>query len=72
MRAYEFPSKVTAEGMIRLPEEILDLVPAKSVVRVIVLVSDEDDLEAEVATARLVAQQFLATYGDGDAVYDRL
>lgn len=72
MRAYEFPGKVTAEGLIRLPEEILDLVPADGVVRVIVLVSDEDELEAEVATSRLVAQQFLATYGDGDAVYDRL
>jgi hypothetical protein len=72
MRAYEFPAKVAADGRIALPEEILDLVPSDGGIRVIVLVSDEDELEEQAATARLVARQFLAAYGDGDAIYDRL
>jgi hypothetical protein len=41
-------------------------------VRVVVLVSEAAELEEEVATARHLAEQFLATYGNADAAYDTI
>ncbi len=72
MRAYEFPSRVTSDGQLELPPELLDLIPTGRPVRVVVLVSEVTEIEEEAATARHLAEQFLATYGNADAVYDSI
>jgi hypothetical protein len=72
MRAYEFPSKVTPDGNLELPPELLDLIPAGQIVRVVVLVSEPAELEEQAATARHLAEQFLATYSSADAAYDAI
>ncbi len=72
MRAYEFPSRVTSDGQLELPPELLDLIPTGQPVRVVVLVSEATEIEEEAATARHLAEQFLATYGNADAVYDTI
>ena len=40
MRAYEFPAKITPEGTLEVPEELLGDLPNNKVVRVIVLVNE--------------------------------
>ena len=70
MRAYEFPSKVTPDGTLELPPELLDLIPAGQSVRVVVLVSEPPELAEQAATARHLAEQFLATYSNADAADD--
>ena len=72
MRAYEFPSRVTSDGRLELPPELLDLIPTGQTVRVVVLVSEATEIEEEAATARHLAEQFLATYGNADAAYDTI
>jgi hypothetical protein len=70
MRAYEFPSNVTSDGHLELPPELLDLIPSGQIVRVVVLVSDPAEIEQQAATARHLAEQFLATYSNADSAYD--
>lgn len=72
MRAYEFPSKVTSDGNLELPAELLDLIPSGQTLRVVVLVSEPAELDEQAATARQLAEQFLATYGSADTAYDTL
>jgi hypothetical protein len=72
MRAYEFPSNVTDDGKLELPAELLDLIPADQVVRVVVLVSEPSEIAEQAATARHLAEQFLATYSNADAAYDTM
>ncbi|KYC40805.1 hypothetical protein WA1_24585 [Scytonema hofmannii PCC 7110] len=40
MKAYEFPAKITPEGTLEVPEELLDSFPSDRVVRVIVLINE--------------------------------
>lgn len=40
MKAYEFPAKITPEGTLEIPEELLDSLAGDRVVRVIVLVNE--------------------------------
>ncbi|MEC4814855.1 MAG: hypothetical protein SAK29_16475 [Scytonema sp. PMC 1069.18] len=40
MKAYEFPAKITPEGTLEVPEELLDSFPNNQVVRVILLVNE--------------------------------
>jgi hypothetical protein len=72
MRAYEFPSKVTSDGNLELPADLLDLIPSGQTLRVVVLVSEPAELVEQAATARHLAEQFLATYSNADSAYDTL
>lgn len=72
MRAYEFPSRVTSDGKLELPAELLDLIPAEQSVRVVVLVSEPAEIAEQAATARHLAEQFLATYSAADTAYDTI
>lgn len=72
MRAYEFPSRVTSDGNLELPAELLDLIPSGQTLRVVVLVSEPAELDEQAATARQLAEQFLATYSSADTAYDTL
>ncbi|MFN6565126.1 MAG: hypothetical protein RMY28_035740 [Nostoc sp. ChiSLP01] len=40
MKAYEFPAKITPEGMLEVPEELLESLAGDRVLRVIVLVNE--------------------------------
>ncbi|HEY9812560.1 MAG TPA: hypothetical protein V6D31_03340 [Candidatus Sericytochromatia bacterium] len=70
MKAYEFPSKVTPEGKLELPESLRTSLQSDQVVKVIVLVSEQEDLEDQKAWSTLTAEQFLAGYSGTDAIYD--
>lgn len=72
MRAYEFPSRVTSDGNLELPADLLDLIPSGQTLRVVVLVSEPAELAEQAATARHLAEQFLATYSNADSAYDTL
>jgi hypothetical protein len=45
MKAYEFPTKITPEGTLEVPDELMDSLPSDQVVRVIVLVNEPVDEE---------------------------
>ena len=72
MRAYESPAKVTSEGKLEVPDALLKCLPSNQVVKVIVLVSDQEDIEEQVAWSSLISEQFFGGYDDVDAIYDRL
>ncbi len=50
MKAYEFPSKVTPEGKLEFPESVRNSLPIDQVVKFIVLVSEQQDLELRFCT----------------------
>ncbi|WP_449419699.1 hypothetical protein [Phormidium nigroviride] len=77
MKAYEFPAKVTAEGKIEFPDNILKHLPNNKEVRIIVLVNEsidieEYEIEENAAWHRLAAEQLLAGYSEEDAIYDNI
>jgi hypothetical protein len=69
MKAYEFPTKVTPEGKLEIPEDISSQLPPNQAMRAIILVAE--DAEDEAAWARLTCEQFLAGYDESDSIYDR-
>jgi len=72
MKAYEILVKVTEEGKIELPDALLASLPRHQTVRVIILVPEPADQEAEdAAWSHLAAAQFLAGYGKTDSIYDK-
>lgn len=73
MKAYEFAGEVTADGQLKIPETALSqLAGRQQAVRVIVLVQEPSEAEAEDAWKTLAANQFLAGYSPEDAIYDAL
>ncbi len=72
MKAYEFSAKVTSEGRIEIPDELHKSFSTDQVVKVIVLVKEQEDIEEHVAWSRLTSEQFLVGYSDEDAIYDRI
>lgn len=68
MRAYEFTATITPDGKVDIPVSVSELLPPGRPVRLIVLVSDED----EQAWQRLTADQFLAGHNEADAIYDEI
>ncbi|MUG91652.1 hypothetical protein F7734_03795 [Scytonema sp. UIC 10036] len=45
MKAYEFPAKITPEGTLEVPEELLGSFPSAQIVRVIVLINEPVEVE---------------------------
>jgi len=72
MKAYEFPTKITPDGRLELPDTLLKQLPGDRPVRIIILVSESTDGEEQAAWSHLTAQQFFAGYSETDAVYDRI
>jgi hypothetical protein len=73
MKAYEFAGEVTADGQLKIPEAALSqLAGRQQAVRVIVLVQEPSEAEAEDAWKTLATNQFLAGYSPEDAIYDAL
>ena len=72
MKAYEFPSEVTPEEKLELPEAVMKRLPANQVVRVIILMREPTEEEDQEIWARLTAEQFLSGYSEADAVYDEI
>jgi len=48
------------------------MLPRSQIVRVIILVNEPMDSDEQPAWSRLTAEQFLAGYSEGDAIYDTL
>ena len=73
VKAYEFQTRVTADGKLEVPEVLFEEIRAERTVRVIVLISEPTDARFEdQAWAHLTAEQFLAGYSDADAIYDQM
>lgn len=70
MKAYEFPVKVSAEGILELPALVSELIPRGKVVRVILLVPESEDLYEQVQWNHLAAKEFFAGYAESDSIYD--
>lgn len=69
MKAYEFPTKMDQDGRIEVPDGLKSVLPADGTVRVILLVDETTDAQTE--WNQLSAEQFLAGYGEADAIYDQ-
>ena len=66
MKALEFEAALGADHKLPVPEELAVQIPSEENVRVIVLLPEDHDWQ------RLSAEQFLAGYSEGDAIYDAL
>jgi len=72
MKAYEFPTKVTPDGKLELPDKLLKLLSDNQIVRVIILISEPTDIGEQSAWFRLTAEQFFAGYSEADSIYDKV
>ena len=71
MKAYEFPTQLTAEGKIELPNNILQHLSRNQHLKVIIMVN-EDDEDSDEAWRRLTSEQLLKGYSEEDAIYDTI
>jgi hypothetical protein len=65
MRAYEFESSVDDKGYMKLPLQLIKLIPKNKNLRAMLFIEDEDNL-----WKGLVKEQFFAGYSDSDSIYD--
>ena len=70
MNAYEFAAKIGSGGTSKLPDGLSALLSDGQCVRVIILVGASQDVDKVTGWSHSTAKQFLAGYGDADAVYD--
>lgn len=70
MRAYEFPTKVTRNGQVKLPASIVKLLPNNEDVRAVLVKDADSDLDR--GWDHLTSEQFFAGYSDADSIYDRI
>ena len=72
IKAYEFPVKVTPEGNLHLPEDLVAELPAGQLLRVIILVPEQSDSDEAPSWPSLTAEQFFAGYSEADSIYDTI
>jgi hypothetical protein len=72
MKAYELPLKLTDEGTLDLPAELVAALPQDEFLRVLILVPDETDSSEEEDWRRLATEQFFSQFAETDSVYDNL
>ena len=70
MTTLDFESSLDANGAVKVPEDVASQLRSLPSFRVIVLVPDEDDDEAD--WRRLGIEQFVKGYADSDSIYDDL
>ena len=70
MKAFEIPAIVTSAGALEVPADYLKRLPTNQPLKLIVLVDETSDTGDGHDWARLTSEQFLAGYGEADAVYD--
>jgi hypothetical protein len=69
VKAIEFQSSLTADQTLAVPASVLEALPVGQVVRVLILLPENDeDREWE----RRAAEEFGLGYADTDAIYDQL
>jgi hypothetical protein len=66
MKALEFEAALDADHKLTVPQELAAQIPPQENVHVIVLLPEDHDWQ------RHSAEQFLAGYSEGDAIYDAL
>ena len=70
MKTLEFEATMNPDDSLTVPAEVAAQIQMAQPLRVILVVPEPDDDERE--WARLSAEQFLAGYDEGDAIYDEL
>lgn len=64
--------KMTEDGKLDIPEELLASLPRGQSLRVIILIPEAPDLDENTLWERLTAEQFSAGFGEADSVYDTI
>lgn len=72
MKAYEIPIKIPEKGNIKLPEDLLSVLPRGQVVRMIILSPESIDVNEQIMWSQLTTEQFFAGYSEADSIYDRI
>ena len=72
MQIYEVPIDIPPEGKLELPKVLIDRMILGQSIRLIALLDEPEDKEYDSGWARVTAEQFLAGYGDTDAIYDTI
>ena len=72
MKTCEIQAKLSPEGKIELPPELLNSLASEPFVRVIILIPDQEDLKEKETWNRLSAAQFFSGYNEADSIYDNI
>lgn len=72
MKAFEFPTRLTTDKRIKLPEVLVDRIPHNKLLRVVVLVREPNIDPDEEEWRRVSEANFLASYAPEDSIYDTL
>jgi hypothetical protein len=68
MATWQFQTQVNADRTVNLPPDVAAHLGANEPVHVVLITGDPEESDWR----RLTAEQFLAGYGPGDEIYDRL
>jgi len=68
MKAVEFQSELSPDNKLTVPDRIAGSIPQGRPLRVMVLVTENDDAAWE----QLAAAEFGSGYAESDAIYDQL
>ena len=72
MKTYEIPVKITSEGKMEFPDDVLATLPREQEVRVIIFVPESGDVQECNDWTQLATEQFFAGYSEADSIYDRI
>ena len=74
MKAYEFNTKISSEGKLECPQDVLEQLSPSQEVKVI-LITNEDLSSEKIEKdnwSQLAAEQFFADYSEEDEIYNQI
>ncbi len=74
MKTYEFNSKISPEGQLECPQDILEKLSPSEEVKVILIVNEDSSREKieKDNWLHLAAEQFFADYSEEDEIYNQI
>ena len=71
MNAYEIPITIDNEGIVRIPEDILKMLPKDKTLKAILMIPEYNEQESD-EWKKLAANEFLTGYHEKDSIYDKI
>ena len=71
MNAYEIPISINNEGLVRIPKDILKMLPKEKILKAIIMIPENNKLESD-EWKIMAAKEFFMGYSEEDSIYDRI
>jgi hypothetical protein len=71
MNAYEIPISINFDGLVRIPQDIINILPREKTLKAIIMIPDYNEQESD-EWKNLAANEFLMGYNEKDSIYDKI